>query len=307
MTVSAPAEPSTQCLRLAHFSDIHVYLTHYGLSLPDLFSKRIAGWVNLRLGGRAWRFRHGEQILRAFVNDLACSHPDHLVFSGDAGSLGTPGEFDLAAERLGAWLEHPGVAVPGNHDHLIQRGVKAREFETRFAPWLVGSRPSENADYPFVQKVGGWSIIAVNSSAPTRFPWNACGRVGKEQLERLKRLFDSLDDSPRLLVTHYPAFLKDGNPEWRSRRLIDLDPLIRLAEEGKVRAWLHGHRHGAYHLPPAPGRPFALVCAGSVTQTKRWSYGLYDLTPTSFQGERRRYNPETGMFEAGERFEITIA
>ncbi len=306
MTVSASPETASQRLRLAHFSDIHVNLNHYGWSLPDLFSKRVAGWANLRLGGRAWRFRHGEQILRAFANDLSTTTPDHMVFSGDAGCLGTPGEFDLATQRLGSWLNHPGVAVPGNHDHLIQRDVKARNFETRFAPWLVGTRPTENTDYPFVQQVGGWSIIAVNSSAPTRFPWDARGRVGTQQLERLKLLFDSLDDRPRLMVTHYPALLKDGNPEWRSRRLIDLDPLMRLVEEGKIRAWLHGHRHGAYHLPPAPGRPFALVCAGSVTQTRRWSYGAYDLTPTVFRGERRRYNPDTDAFETGERFEMPL-
>jgi hypothetical protein len=73
-----------------------------------------------------------------------------------------------------------------------------------------------------------------------------------------------------------------------------------------VRAWLHGHRHNAYHLPPAPGRPFALICAGSVTQTRRWSYGTYDLALDRIQGERRRYNPESGRFESSLAFEIPL-
>lgn len=292
--------------RLAHFSDIHVHLSRYSFSLGDLLGKRLAGWANLRLAGRGWRFRHGERVLRAFARDLEETSPDHMVFSGDAGSLGNGPEFDLARQRLGGLLERAGVAVPGNHDHLVQRAVDKREFETRFAPWQAGTRNEADAVYPFAQRVGGWWIIAVNSSAPTRFPWDAKGRVGVDQLTRLERLLGSLDDSPRLLVTHYPALLKDGSPEWRSRRLIDLDNLVRVVEKGRVRAWLHGHRHNAYHLPPAPGRPFALICAGSITQTGLWTYGAYDLAPDRIRGDRRRFNPDTDRFESVERFEVPL-
>lgn len=292
--------------RLAHFSDMHVFLPKYGLSWRDILSKRVAGWANLRLAGRAWRFRHAGKVLEAFAADLNETRPDHLVFSGDAGCLGSGAEFDLALNRLGGLLQRPGVAVPGNHDHLVQRSVDNREFETRFAPWQQGIRAGEDAIYPFAQRVGGWWIIAVNSSAPTRFPWDAKGRVGAAQLARLDSLLDKLDNSPRLMVTHYPAMLQDGSPEWSSRRLLDLDKLVRTAERGGVRAWLHGHRHNAYHLPPAPGRPFALICAGSVTQTRRWSYGTYDLAQDRIRGERRRYNPESGRFESLLAFEIPL-
>lgn len=306
MTVSGTPNRTPDGPRLAHFSDIHVHLPRYSFSLGDLLSKRVAGWANLRLAGRGWRFRHGEKVLKAFSLDLTETSPDHLVFSGDAGCLGNGPEFDLARKRLGDLLRRPGLAVPGNHDHLIQKAVDGREFENRFASWQEGTRHDAGAVYPFAQRVGGWWIIAVNSSSPTRFPWDAKGRVGAGQLGRLERLLDTLDDAPRLLVTHYPALLKDGSPEWRSRRLLDLDQLVRVVEKGRVRAWLHGHRHNAYHLPPAPGRPFALICAGSVTQTRHWTYGAYDLSLDRIRGDRRRYNPESDRFESVERFEIPL-
>ena len=171
----------------------------------------------------------------------------------------------------------------------------------------------EERDSEFVDRLVHINRVAKVVKGGRRFAFaalvvvgDAKGRVGAGQLGRLERLLDSLDDSPRLLVTHYPALLKDGSPEWRSRRLLDLDQLVRVAEKGKVRAWLHGHRHNAYHLPPAPGRPFALICAGSVTQTRHWTYGSYVLSTDRIRGERRRYNPGSERFESVERFEIPL-
>ena len=43
--------------------------------------------------------------------------------------------------------------------------------------------------------------------------------------------------------------------------LRDLDKLIRVAEQGKVALWLHGHRHLPYHHEAGDGFPFAIICA----------------------------------------------
>jgi 3',5'-cyclic AMP phosphodiesterase CpdA len=305
-----PGEPSDApdasmpLVRLAHFSDVHVCLDKYRFGMRDLFSKRTAGWVNLRLLGRAHRFRHADQALRALARDLELRQPDHRVFSGDASCLGFDEEFAEAAEILGI-QRFPGIAVPGNHDHLLRRTVSAGMFERRFSPWQEGVR-LDKAIYPFAQRVGPLWLVAVNSSKPNALPWDATGAVGQNQLDRLARLLDQLDGGLRVLVTHYPVRLDNGKPEWRTRRLRDLEKLVRVAEEGGVALWMHGHRHHAYHHKAGNGLPFAVICSGSATQTGRWSYGEYTIQGNILVARRRLYSPADNLFIPGDSFTLEL-
>lgn len=299
-----PADTPGPSIRLAHFSDVHVCLPKYRFGMRDLFSKRTAGWVNLRLLGRAHRFRHADHTLRALARDLEERQPDHRVFSGDASCLGFDEEFLEAADILGT-RHFPGIAVPGNHDHLLSRTVKAGMFEQRFSPWQQGLRLDDSI-YPFAQRVGPLWLVAVNSSKPNTLPWDATGAVGRDQLERLARLLDRLEGGLRVLVTHYPVRLPNGKPEWRTRRLRDLEKLVRVAEVGGVALWMHGHRHMAYHHGAGEGLPFAVVCAGSATQTGRWSYGEYTFQGNRLSARRRHYSPADDLFVAGESFTLEL-
>lgn len=294
-----------QGIRLAHFSDIHVCLEKYPFRVRDVFSKRTAGWVNLRILGRAYRFRHADLALRALGQDLAERQPDHRVFSGDASCLGFDEEFVTAAKLLGADGRYPGIAVPGNHDHLLRRTVMGGMFERRFSAWQEGVR-LDRAIYPFAQRVGPLWLVAVNSSKPNVMPWDATGAVGKDQLDRLTRLLDQLEGGMRVLVTHYPVRLDNGKPEWRTRRLRDLEKLVRVAEEGGISLWMHGHRHHAYHHEAGDGLPFPVICAGSATQTGRWSYGEYTIQGDVLVAQKRLYVPEEDRFVPGDSFTLRL-
>ena len=294
-------------LRLAHFSDVHVCLEKYPFRVRDVFSKRTAGWVNLRLLGRAWRFRHADTALRALARDLDERQPEHRIFSGDASCLGFDEEFVTAADLLGAKANRaPGIAVPGNHDHLLRRTVQSGMFEQRFGSWQEGIR-LDKAIYPFAQRVGPLWLVAVNSSRPNLLPWDATGSVGQDQLDRLARLLDQLDGGMRVLVTHYPVRLDNGKPEWRSRRLRDLEKLVGVAEQGGVVLWMHGHRHRAYHHEAGDGLPFAVICAGSATQTGRWSYGEYTIEGNMLHAQRRTFQPQQGCFVPSDTFTLRLA
>ena len=214
---TAKSESLQPSVRLAHFSDVHICLNKYPFGMRDIFSKRTAGWVNLRVLGRAHRFRHADLAIRALARDLEARKPDHRVFSGDASCLGFDEEFVAASEILGADGRFPGIAVPGNHDHLLGRTVRGGMFEHRFSPWQEGIR-LDKAVYPFAQRIGPLWLVAVNSSKPNFLPWDATGAVGNDQLDRLTRLLDQLGDGMRVLVTHYPVRLHNGKPEWRSQR-----------------------------------------------------------------------------------------
>src|SRR5262245_22025644 len=215
---------------LAHFSDVHLTVPQLGWVLRDLASKRVTGWFHLRGLGRGKHFVHAEAVARAMVAEVRARRPDALVFCGDATALGFATELAHAAKSLhvGDAELPPGVAVPGNHDYYTPPAVLSGAFEKVFAPWLEGVTVDEQA-YPFARRVGPLWLVCVNSSTANRRPWDASGEVGQAQRQRLRRLLGQLDAGPRILVTHYPVCLADGETETRWHGLRDLDAVVKVA------------------------------------------------------------------------------
>jgi 3',5'-cyclic AMP phosphodiesterase CpdA len=294
-------------VRLAHFSDVHLTTRPLGWALRDLRSKKLSGWFHLRALGRGRQFRLAHEVAGALVREFRDRRPDRLVFSGDATALGFATEFAHAAECLhvgGADLP-PGLAVPGNHDYYTRSSVRSAAFERDFAPWQGGERVDAEI-YPFAQRVGPVWLVAVNSATPNLRPWDASGTVGPAQRDRLRNLLRQLPPGPRVLVTHYPVCLADGRPEARWHGLRDLAATVRVAADGGVGAWLHGHRHHPYFVAEPPGAPFPAVCAGSATQMGLESYTEYEVAERHLTGRRRIYDRATGGFRDGETFEVEL-
>jgi len=312
-TVSKPMqenpliEPETS-VRLAHFSDLHFTQKKPGWRASDLFSKRVPAWINMRLFGRGYRFRHATKVLEALAAELPLRNLNHLVFSGDATALGFEAEVQGAARLLRVGETGlGGLAVPGNHDYFTNKSISSGAFERFFGPWQVGKR-LDNQVYPFAQKVGHLWLIGVNSCTSNRWPWDASGEVGPDQLERLKQLLAQLGPGLRILVTHYPVLRANRRREPRIRALRDLDRMLEVAANGNIRLWLHGHRHDRFHHRPEEGSvPFPVVCAGSATQSGRWSYVEYTLTGTLLHGLRRVFDRTLGQFVDKEMFDINLS
>jgi 3',5'-cyclic AMP phosphodiesterase CpdA len=294
-------------VRLAHFSDIHVTACPLGWRPGDYLTKRYPGWINFRWLGRRFRFRRAEDVLAAMQTDLARQRPDLLVFSGDATALGFETEFARAAALLGVGRPDtpPGMAVPGNHDYYTPAVEASGLFERYFAPWQTGERV-DGAVYPFAQQIGHVWLVGVNSCTGNRWAWDASGGVHAGQLDRLGRLLKRLEGEPRILVTHYPVCLANGQPERRSHGLRNLADLLAVAEAGGVCLWLHGHRHGAYYLPKTERAPFPIVCAGSTTQSGLWSYSVYTIAGRHLHAVRRVFDVKAGGFREGESFELEL-
>ena len=129
---------------LAHFSDVHVTSPVLGWRRADYFNKRLSGWVNLNVLGRANHFRHASEILRELASDLDAHQPAHLVFSGDATGLGFENEMTVASQILnvGQPGRMPGIAVPGNHDYYTQCAHQG--FRAAFRCLAPGRRIDEN-------------------------------------------------------------------------------------------------------------------------------------------------------------------
>jgi 3',5'-cyclic AMP phosphodiesterase CpdA len=291
--------------RIAHFSDIHLTARPLRLGPLDWFGKRATGWLNARVG-RGKHFADASSVAAVLADDIRGRGYDHVVFSGDATTLGLSVEYAEVRRVLRpetGWP--PTIAVPGNHDYYTFRAVRHGEFEKVFAPWQQGERIDDHA-YPFAQRAGPLWLVAVNSAGANLAFWDSRGRVGGSQLARLAKLLRTLPPGPRVIVTHYPLVLATGEPEKLWRRLRDARRLLEVARANDVRLWLHGHRHVQYHRPVDQSLPFPVVCAGSATQAARWSYNEYTFADGSMHGRRRVWSPTEGRFVDGAAFEVAF-
>ena len=284
-------------VRLAHFSDVHLTSKKLGWKRRDVLSKKVTGWINVKLLGRGKRFRHAPTVVAALVAELKSRDFDGLVFSGDATKLAFESEMRLAAERLGVndTTMPPAVAVPGNHDYYVRNDVRLNRFETNFAPWLQGERLGDER-FPYAKRIGHCWLIALNSAKANFLSIDASGRMGREQLLRFRALCESLSPGPRIVVTHYPLRKANGKLEIQTRRLRDHRFALAAATECGVSLWLHGHIHRGYVLAPSEDIPFPVICSGSATQTDRWSYNEYSIDGWQLAMAKRTYDFESGQF-----------
>jgi 3',5'-cyclic AMP phosphodiesterase CpdA len=293
-------------VRLVHVSDIHITSATCDWRRQDWFSKRLAAWLNLRWLGRGRRFGNAETVLAALMEHFQQSRPDRVVFSGDATALGFDEEMERACDLLGLRGPEPlpGIAVPGNHDYCTRRAASG-SFERYFAAWQQGERVDGHT-YPFAQRVGHVWLVGVCSATPNLWPWDASGGVGEGQLARLRALLKRLQGGPRILVTHYPVCLSTGQREGRTHQLRDMVAVARVASEGGVGLWLHGHRHDPYVHPRTIWTSFPVICCGSSTQNRLWSYGEYAITGNRLQGVRKTYDLASGQFREAAGFKLEL-
>lgn len=303
----ANAEGGTSAVRLAHFSDVHVSAAPLGWRPGDWLGRRLTGWVNSRLLLRGRRFRGADQVVAELTADLARRKPDHVVFTGDATTLGFGSELERAAKLMEVAVRdgRPGLAVPGNHDYYNRVAARSGDFERAFARWQWGEREDEQT-YPFAQRVGHLWLVGVNSCSANFWSCDSSGEVDAGQLVRLRRLLGRLAPGPRVIVTHYPVCLATGLPERRWHGLRNAEEVVRVAAEGGVCLWLHGHRHGAYYVCDARAAPFPVVCAGSVTQRGYLGYGEYTIDGRHLSAVRRVFSAQTLRFEDRFAFEIEL-
>src|ERR1700752_4582631 len=112
-------------VRLVHFSDIHLTAKPLGWRPRDWFSKRVTGWLSVRVMGRGRRFHNAPTVVAALIRSIRERTPDAIVFSGDATPLGFESEVTAAVAARSVHDEQlpPGFAVPGNHDYYTRRAV----------------------------------------------------------------------------------------------------------------------------------------------------------------------------------------
>ncbi|VAV98964.1 putative phosphohydrolases, Icc family [hydrothermal vent metagenome] len=242
-------------IKFAHLTDIH---------LPIREKPRFIALANKRvLGYLSWSRRridlHKQEACDALAADMAAQGCDAAVISGDLVNIALPAEFEDARRWLDDRFEGvPTVFAPGNHDTYV-RADWARTLGL-LSPYMLGDHIGQDDareasgfdDFPFLRHFAGAEDAAfiVANSAPSTAPGLASGRLGDEQIARIKQMLIDTRRQFQVLVLHHPV--NDGVEPAR-KALSDREKLRKMIAETGVDLVLHGHTHapvfGAVETP----------------------------------------------------------
>jgi 3',5'-cyclic AMP phosphodiesterase CpdA len=262
--------------RIAHLSDPHIGPLPKPL-WRELIGKRATGYLNWRQGGR--HRAHDMPALSVLVADMRAQNPNHVAMTGDICNIGLPGEFPLAAQWLSTLGPPTEVSLaPGNHDTYMRSTLKlmAREL----SPWMRGDDGVQT--FPYLRRRDGVAIIGLCTGVPT-LPFVASGKLGAEQLIRLKGLLRKTRDDVRVVLLHHPPVDGGGG----IRNLHDHRALAELLAQEGAELVLHGHSHAISRKSlPGPKGPIPVlgICSASSigrNPRRRAAYYLIDIDPKS--------------------------
>lgn len=280
-------------MKVLHLSDVHVVPDGPGRPFWHGGWRHALAQIELRLLGRAERFRTASETVVRILEDADAAGVDHVVLSGDLTALALDEEFEEARRVLGPWAERKDrlTVVPGNHDRYTPASWRQRRFERWFGHLLGSDLPEyvvHHGAYPFVRLVGDeLAIVGLDSAVVPHFPGLAYGRVGAAQLEGLAGLLADPRVKGRsvLTVLHHAPFDGRGRHERVTHGLRDAKRFREICAEGGVAAVLHGHVHDRDVFESPEG--VRVFNAGSSTQRGREGYWLLDVAAGRVQAEQR--------------------
>lgn len=288
--------------KFAHISDIHLGPLPK-LTLRELFSKRITGFVNWHRNRRKHLFVNTLDLL---LSDLKTREPDQLMITGDLVNLATKIETRLAGE----WLRSIGdprdtTVVPGNHDAYVP-GAHDKSVNEWY-PFIKSDDdpaewPEDDHIFPTFRRRGPIAIIGCSTSNAT-LPFSASGYYGSRQARETVNLLKQARKEGlfRVVLIHHPPI---HGAAASHKRMIGIRRFGAAISTGGAELVLHGHTHlntlywlkGREKQVPVVG--IASASQGPGGHKPRAAYNLFTLTggPGQWNLLRERYS----LTEAGD-------
>lgn len=236
---------------------------------------RIAHLSDLHFGA------HDPKLVEAVVERIDREKPDLVVISGDFTQRARTEQFEEACGFLGQLRDagHEVLGVPGNHD------VPLYDVLRRFLSPLTRYRKFIDDELCPHHELADASVLGINTARSLTFK---DGRINKEQVEHIRRVFAGTSDRPRILVTHHPLFaLPVDDSGVLGKALGRQDLALDAVAEAGVDLLLAGHNHRAssHHAPDLVTRSHStlVVQAGTATSVRlrdeEQSFNLIDVKP----------------------------
>jgi 3',5'-cyclic AMP phosphodiesterase CpdA len=227
--------------KFAHISDIHLGPLPK-LSLRELFSKRITGFVNWHRNRRKHLLVNTLDLL---LSDMKTREPDQLVITGDLVNLATKIETRLAGE----WLRTIGdpydtTVVPGNHDAYVP-GAHDKSVNEWY-PFIKSDDdpaewPEDDHIFPTMRRRGPIAIIGCSTSNAT-LPFSASGYFGSRQARETVNLLKKAGEEGlfRVVLIHHPPIRGAAASH---KRMLGIRRFAAAISTGGAELVLHGHTH----------------------------------------------------------------
>lgn len=270
--------------RLAHISDLHLGPLPR-LTLRELASKRITGYVNWHRNRRKHLFTNALDLVMAGIAEAG---PDHLAITGDLVNLATGLEIRAAAEWLKTTCDPLATSfVPGNHDAYVP-GARDKaltawyDFVRGDADPLVWT-PGRKL-FPTIRRRGNVALVGCSTSQAT-LPFAASGYFSPRQARATAELLKALGEEGlfRVVMIHHPPIRGATTPQ---KRMIGIRRFAATIATGGAELVLHGHTHlNTLHFLEHGDRKIPVIGVASASQ------GPGALKPPA------AYN----LFEIGER------
>ncbi|KQV64537.1 metallophosphatase [Rhizobium sp. Root1220] len=251
--------------KLAHISDIHLGPLPR-LSVRELFSKRITGFVNWHRNRRKHLFGSTLDVL---LDDIRARQADHLAITGDLVNLASGIEIRAAA----AWLKELGdpadnSVVPGNHDAYVPGA-----YEKSMRAWYDNVRgdlapPHWEEDrhvFPYLRVRGKVAIVGCSTALATP-PFAASGFFGERQARETVNMLRAAGEAGlfRVVMIHHPPIR--GATSFH-KRMIGIRRFAAVVSTGGAELVLHGHTHlNTLHWLRGQTGPVPVVGIASASQ-----------------------------------------
>jgi 3',5'-cyclic AMP phosphodiesterase CpdA len=264
--------------RVVHLSDIHLQLDWRRRSLLSSGWRGAPGRLELHGFGRLRRFAGVSDKIRRLVDQVLRAEADHVLLTGDLTAMGDERELHEARLMLEPLIRTKKLAlIPGNHDRYTD-APHARRFERIFAQELSSDMP-EHADahgWPYVRLVSqDLAIVGLDSTRVRGWSQYVIGRLGRAQLQALKRVLDDerLNKRTVLVLSHHGPFGPHRKFTWSESGLLDARAFIETVRERNVIVH-HGHSHRRYWHRAHGSAPHVF---GGGSATDRGTEGFWQL------------------------------
>nr|WP_156408876.1 metallophosphoesterase [Rhizobium sp. Root708] len=251
--------------KLAHISDVHLGPLPR-LSIRELFSKRITGFVNWHRNRRKHLFGSTLDVL---LDDIRAREVDHLAVTGDLVNLASGIEIRAAAN----WLQELGdprdnSVVPGNHDAYVPGA-----YEKTMRAWYEYVRgdlaPEEWQEdrhiFPYLRIRGKVAIVGCSTAVATP-PFAASGFFGSRQARDTVNMLRAAGEAGlfRVVMIHHPPIR--GATSFH-KRMIGIRRFAAMISTGGAELVLHGHTHlNTLHWLRGQTGPVPVVGIASASQ-----------------------------------------